>query len=76
MTILLIDDSPAVREVLRVAMESEGYRVLEAPDGKRGVRVCREHRPALVLVDIVMPEKASRYCARSSPSTPLRSSSP
>lgn len=32
--ILLIDDSASVREVLRVALESEGYRVLEAADGR------------------------------------------
>ena len=55
--ILLIDDSPDVRSVLRVALESEGYFVLEAADGREGVRLYREHRPALVLVDIVMPEK-------------------
>ena len=56
-TILLIDDSPDVRAVLRVALESEGYSVLEAADGREGVRLYREHRPALVLLDIVMPEK-------------------
>jgi len=56
-TILLIDDYPDVRAVLRVALESEGYSVLEAPDGKEGVRLFRAHRPALVIADIVMPEK-------------------
>jgi len=55
--ILLIDDSGSVREVLRVALVAEGYRVLEAADGREGVRLYREHRPALVLLDIVMPEK-------------------
>jgi two-component system, chemotaxis family, chemotaxis protein CheY len=55
--ILLIDDSASVREVLRVALESEGYRVIEAADGREGVRMYREHRPALVIADIVMPEK-------------------
>ena len=39
MTILLIDDSTPVREVLRVALESEGYRVLEAADGREGVKI-------------------------------------
>src|SRR5512147_908798 len=55
--VLIIDDSASVREVLRVALESEGYSVLEAADGREGVRLCREHRPALTIVDIVMPEK-------------------
>jgi DNA-binding response OmpR family regulator len=56
-TILLIDDSAAVREVLHVALESEGHRVIEAANGREGVRLYREHRPTLVIVDIVMPEK-------------------
>ena len=56
-SILLIDDSASVREVLRVALESEGYSVFEAANGRDGVRLFREHRPTLVLVDIVMPEK-------------------
>jgi two-component system chemotaxis response regulator CheY len=46
-----------VPEVLRIALESEGYRVLEAPDGRAGVALFREHRPAVTIVDIVMPEK-------------------
>ena len=56
-TVLVIDDSPSVREVLRVGLESEGYSVLEAADGREGVRLYREHGPALVIADIVMPEK-------------------
>ena len=40
--ILLIDDSSSVREVLRVALEAEGYRVIEATDGREGVRLLRE----------------------------------
>jgi CheY-like chemotaxis protein len=55
--LLLIDDSASVREVLRVAFESAGHQVLEAADGREGVRLYREHRPALAIVDIVMPEK-------------------
>ncbi len=55
--ILLLDDSPDVRSVLRVALESEGYSVLEAADGREGVLLYRDRRPAVVIVDIVMPEK-------------------
>jgi two-component system, chemotaxis family, chemotaxis protein CheY len=36
-TILLIDDSAPVREVLHLALESEGYAVIEAADGREGV---------------------------------------
>ena len=54
---ILLDDSSSVREVLRVALESEGYSVIEAADGREDVCLYREHRPALVIADIVMPEK-------------------
>jgi DNA-binding response OmpR family regulator len=57
MTILLIDDSAPVREGLRIALETEGYRVIQAADGREGVALFREHRPAVTMVDIVMPEK-------------------
>ena len=46
-SILLIDDSASVRGVLRLALESERYRVIEAADGREGVRLYREHRPSL-----------------------------
>jgi CheY-like chemotaxis protein len=51
-SIRLIDDSPQVREVLR----TEGYTVIEAVDGREGVRLYREHRPAPLITDVVMPE--------------------
>jgi two-component system, chemotaxis family, chemotaxis protein CheY len=57
MTIVLIDDSASVREVLRLALESEGYRVIEAADDRKCVAAFREHHPAVTIVDIVMPEK-------------------
>jgi two-component system, chemotaxis family, chemotaxis protein CheY len=56
-TILLIDDSASIREVLRIALEAEGYRVIEAADGREGVTLFREHGPAVTIVDIVMPLK-------------------
>jgi len=56
-TILIIDDSPDVRGILREALATEGYEVLEAADGREGVRVYKENQPDLALVDIVMPEK-------------------
>jgi CheY-like chemotaxis protein len=56
-TLLLIYDAPHVREVLRLALESEGYLVIEAADGREGVAMFRQHHPAVTIVDIVMPEK-------------------
>ena len=53
MTILLIDNSADVRAVLRVALESEGYSVLEAADGREGVRLYLEQRPAQLAIRCV-----------------------
>ncbi|HKY34064.1 MAG TPA: response regulator [Candidatus Polarisedimenticolia bacterium] len=57
-TILLIDDSAPVRKVLRLALESESHRVTVAAAGPEGVSLFRKHRPAVTIVDIMMPEKA------------------
>ncbi len=53
-TILIIDDHPGTRAYLRYAFRKE-YRVLEAGDGKAGLQMVREHRPDLVISDIMMP---------------------
>ncbi len=52
--ILVIDDDDGVREVIRLMLETGGYEVDDAPDGFEGVRRFREHRPDLVITDIVM----------------------
>jgi DNA-binding response OmpR family regulator len=56
-TILIIDDSPDLRAQLREALTLEGYHVVEAGDGREGVRIFQETRPDLVLLDIIMLEK-------------------
>lgn len=55
--VLVIDDSPPVREFLRRALERVGHRVTEAEDGKKGIRLFRLHPADLVITDIYMPEK-------------------
>jgi len=55
-TIAVIDDDEAVLKSLRNILVSEGnYNVLTAPDGVKGLKLIRKHRPDLVLLDIVMP---------------------
>lgn len=55
--ILVVDDSPDFRNLLREALELAGYRVLEARNGQEGTRLFRNLRPNLVLLDMLMPEK-------------------
>jgi two-component system cell cycle response regulator DivK len=54
-TILLVDDMPDIREVLRGTLEPLGYRVVEAADGKDAVEVAARERPQLILMDLYMP---------------------
>ncbi len=53
--ILIIDDDPFFRRVLGDAFRESGFRVVTAEDGTEGVRLFCEHRPAVVLCDLVMP---------------------
>ena len=54
-TILVVDDDPAVREVLGEGLAQRGYRVLTAPDGVEGLRLARLEHPTLVIADVLMP---------------------
>ena len=53
--ILLADDERAIREALRGLLESRGYVVRCASDGDRALALYREHRPDLLLLDVMMP---------------------
>ena len=54
-TILVVDDDPHVRAMLRLALELEGYEVDEAPDGYRALRRLERTRPDLLLLDLMLP---------------------
>ena len=55
--ILVIDDEPLVRDMVRQILERAGYEVLDAPDGKVGMQRVREQVFDLVITDILMPEQ-------------------
>ncbi len=54
--VLVVDDDAAARELLRSALERDGWRVSEAADGKAALERIAGERPALVLLDLMMPE--------------------
>jgi len=56
-TVLVIDDDPVARDILQGVLESEGYTVATAIDGDAGLIRARELRPALITLDVIMPEK-------------------
>jgi DNA-binding NtrC family response regulator len=55
--ILVIDDDIQILEMLRQTLEHEGYEVIDAHDGKEGMKLYREAPTDLIITDIIMPEK-------------------
>ena len=54
-TILVVDDEPQIRRVMRATLSAQGYVIMEALDGQEGVFRVRSERPDLVLLDLNMP---------------------
>jgi DNA-binding response OmpR family regulator len=54
-TILVVDDDQELSDGLRVVLEKQGYRVLQARDGQQGKHMVYQHRPDLVILDMMMP---------------------
>jgi len=54
-SILVVDDSSAVRRELRLALEEAGFSVLEADNGERGLAIARETLVNLLVIDVNMP---------------------
>lgn len=53
--VLIVDDDPAIRRVLRRVLENGGHQVLEAEDGNRVLDLARTERFSMVLLDLHMP---------------------
>jgi two-component system OmpR family response regulator len=54
--VLVVDDDPNLREVVRVALELQHFDVVEAADGKAGLKAFEAHAPQAVVLDLMMPE--------------------
>lgn len=55
LTILLVDDFEDTRFVMRLDLESRGYRVIEAADGKTAVDLALQEHPDIILMDLFLP---------------------
>jgi len=56
-TILVIDDDPDIRRLLRLALEEAGYGVREAQEGDDGLAIAKQEPCSLAIVDLFMPGK-------------------
>jgi len=54
--ILLVDDEPSIIQLARMYLEQEGYRIKAVGDGRSAVQAVLEDNPALVVLDIMLPE--------------------
>ncbi len=53
-TILIIDDDIDLVEIIRMTLENEGYRVIDAQSGERGIATAKRENPDLILLDVMM----------------------
>ena len=54
--ILVVDDDSAINELIKVNLELAGHSVIQAFDGTTGFALCKQELPALVILDVMMPE--------------------
>src|SRR3954451_22272079 len=53
--ILIVEDSPTEQRLMQKMLEDRGYRVLVASDGNEAVALAQREKPALVLLDVILP---------------------
>jgi signal transduction histidine kinase/CheY-like chemotaxis protein len=55
-TVLVIDDDPAVREMMQRYLSHRGFHVVTADGGRKGIEMARSLQPAVITLDVMMPE--------------------
>ena len=53
--VLIVEDQPEIRELIRMTLELESFEIHEADNGPSGLQLAREMKPNLVLLDVMMP---------------------
>jgi CheY-like chemotaxis protein len=74
--VLVVDDAPQIRRLVRLTLEHRGYRVVEAEDGIIGLRMMRAKRPDLVVMDVTMPGPSGLVVLREMRADPALAATP
>jgi diguanylate cyclase (GGDEF)-like protein len=62
--VLVVDDEPDIRDVLKITLEAEKYEVIEAENGEEAIKIIAQKTPDLVLLDYKMPKMDGREVCR------------
>lgn len=55
-TVMIVDDDPSIRSLLKTVLESEDFAVIEASDGEAVLKMARNERPDVLVLDLMMPK--------------------
>jgi DNA-binding response OmpR family regulator len=72
--LLIADDEAAIRLIVRTTLGDDSFEILEAADGEEALEVAREHRPQLILLDVMMPKRSGFEVCRALKADPETSS--
>jgi two-component system phosphate regulon response regulator PhoB len=75
-TILICDDEAVLRELVRASLSERPFRLLEARDGDEALELAREHRPDLIVIDMMMPGRSGLDVVREVRSDPELAATP
>ena len=73
-SILVVDDDPEIVSMLSTRLSARGYKVSTASDGKAAIERAKRERPALVLLDVMMPGKSGWEVVRALKQDPVTQS--
>ncbi|GAA2892126.1 hypothetical protein GCM10011428_00860 [Streptomyces violaceus] len=65
-SLLLIEDDDAIRTALELSLTRQGHRVATAASGEDGLKLLREQRPDLIVLDVMLPVSTGSRCAGAS----------
>ncbi len=74
--VITVEDDPKTQEMLRIYLEKNGYRVIQAYTGTEAINLAREHKPSAITLDIIMPSRDGWDILKELKSTPETASIP